>query len=244
MILEHEPHDGDARIQPDPEQFSIDALPGVSRGCANLMLRVLLDAMALLREPDRRDAHRRYDSPARIAYSQAQREARRWFESDRTDGPFAFVTICQALNIPEDRIRARLGLGGARLRPETAALDRPSGAPPVGRRGAAEAWRRGLVRRSATAPGSRGRALDTTSEGAGTPEGLSRTSPRPRRAAARSREGTVAERSAPAAGLRQQRRRQPEGRAIEAGILAEKDRLQPHAIAEAVDALQPIAVEA
>ena len=59
MILEHEPHDGDARIQPDPEQFSIDALPGVSRGCANLMLRVLLDAMALLREPDRRDAHRR-----------------------------------------------------------------------------------------------------------------------------------------------------------------------------------------
>jgi hypothetical protein len=100
---------------PLPEQFSIEAPPGVTRGCANLMLRVLLDAMTLLREPDHRRALAHYDSPARLAYGRAQREARRWFESDSTDGPFAFVTICQVLNLPEDKIRRRLGLTRVRL---------------------------------------------------------------------------------------------------------------------------------
>jgi hypothetical protein len=103
------------RDLPLPEQINIEAPPGVTRGCANLMLRVLLDAIMLLDEPDGRRAIPRHDSPARAAYSRAQMEARRWFESDRTDGPFAFVTICQALNLPEDRIRAHLGLTAARL---------------------------------------------------------------------------------------------------------------------------------
>jgi hypothetical protein len=99
---------------PLPDQINIEAPPGVTRGCANLMLRVLLDAIMLLDEPDRRRGIPRYDSPARVAYSRAQSEARRWFESDRTDGPFAFVTICQALNLPEGKIRAHLGLPAPR----------------------------------------------------------------------------------------------------------------------------------
>ncbi len=108
-------HTNPSGMPPLPEQVSIEAPPGVSRGCANLMLRVLLDAIELLREPDGRAAVRRYDSLARSAYSRAQLDARRWFESDRTDGPFTFATICQVLNLPEDRIRTRLGLAGARL---------------------------------------------------------------------------------------------------------------------------------
>jgi hypothetical protein len=111
--LQH--HRSNFRDLPPPEQISIEAPPGVTRGCANLMLRVLLDAIMLLDELDSRRAMPRYDSPARAAYSRAQMEARRWFESDRTDGPFAFVTICQALNLPEDKIRAHLGLAAARL---------------------------------------------------------------------------------------------------------------------------------
>jgi hypothetical protein len=87
----------------------VDAPPGVSRGCANLMLRVLQDAIHLL-IGRRRGRPRVPGSAERAGNVRARTEAYRWFESDRTDSPFAFATICQVLSLPREGIRTRLGV--------------------------------------------------------------------------------------------------------------------------------------
>jgi len=88
----------------------VDTPPGVSRGCANLMLRVLQDAVHLVIGRRRRGRPRGPGSAERAGNVRARTEAYRWFESDRTDSPFAFATICQVLGLPRQEIRTHLGV--------------------------------------------------------------------------------------------------------------------------------------
>ena len=89
------------------------------------MARELTDNRRRYYEPERelliaalRDAFESLgqDSSAKAKRS-VQRATRKWFESKEANRPFAFVAICQALNLDADAVRQRALSGQIKTRP-------------------------------------------------------------------------------------------------------------------------------
>ena len=76
----------------------------------DLLTAVLEEALHCVRETDRDLSH----GSAREAYD--------WFDSERRDSPFSFLSLCDFLSIDAGALRERLGLAQTAVSPATPAM--------------------------------------------------------------------------------------------------------------------------